>query len=164
MPTDPATSPTGICPICRSRAEQAPEPMPDGLHLVLECPRCGPFEVTAKLQTALMRNPLSERQCANASGWVRSQPNVVLFPEDEEMLRDLRTPTVAERAEGLLRYLLHAYPTAGQAIRLDLADPAYLAITWSAQANEVHFVTWDFLGKEKGFLAPDPGRDRKSVV
>lgn len=128
---------------------------PADLVFVIGCRRCGSYEITGQLQTLLMKNPLTYRALANASGWVRQNQGALLAEADEAFIRRLRTPPVGQRGEYLLRHLATVYPRAGHAFRIDLNDPAYVAITWSEAVGDLYFIAWDYLGREQGFLAPD---------
>lgn len=151
------TQPTSRCPICSTSATLTPESRPDDVYFTVQCPRCGTFAISGQMEAVLQKRPLSGRPLANASGWMRQNPGMTLTIADDNQLRLLRTPTVAERGEFLLRHLAVKHPGAGLDIRINVLTVELLAITWSEAVNEVYFIAWEFLGKEKGYLSPDPG-------
>jgi len=155
MSTDLTQAGSGTCPICRSRAAEAPTSGPGDLHLMMDCPRCGKFELTGRMQAVLMNNPLTLRRLANASGWMRQNQGALLTITDEQHLRALPTPTVAERGELLLRHFARTFPRGGQEIPINLDDPALLAVTWTEDRAELRFIALDYLVIERQLLASD---------
>jgi hypothetical protein len=65
-------------------------------------------------RSALANKPLSDLEAANISGWIRENIDRVITEKDLEALRTLRTPSVDEKAQKLLRYLAGKNPIPGE--------------------------------------------------
>ncbi len=136
------------CPICNNDDAK----LPCIGDTTVECPRCGPFRVTRKFRIAASSAYFSPDQAANASGWVRENPDCFLREADLKWLRKLPTPSVGEKAERLLQYLAAAYPKTGAPIELHDAaghvNPELLARAWAEDDEELIWLFRDYLASK----------------
>ncbi|MBX7158030.1 MAG: nucleoside 2-deoxyribosyltransferase [Verrucomicrobiae bacterium] len=175
---------TQRCLICRLPAYyDYTEQQKDSIHGLLSifCSRCGHFRLHRFAKTATWNN-VSSRQIANASGYIRDNQGYVINSEaDVEFLKDLKTPSVAEKAHKLLRAFSKMFPIAGTVIELrtfqldkrlkhylDMADeglPAratddkisinmfpLLSFAWAENEMELKFLLIEHLCKNVNFL------------
>ncbi len=119
------------------------------------------------------------RMRANASGWIRERHNLKLDEDDVEYLADLKTPSVAEKAHKLMRFIGTKYPDPGHRFMIpfrELSDALriiskldapsdlqqhlesakeslpWLSVAWASEIAELEYVVQAFLIEEKGFL------------
>lgn len=142
------------CPICDS---PAPETF-TGPH-TFSCPRCGRYTIEHLAMRALQTTDYDLVQRANASGWIRASTdadeNVFIKDSDLQWLMHLATPNVEEKAVKLLRHLATKHPIAGQTFQIPFMEPALRAITWTAMADELHYIAKQVLGHHHGYLLPN---------
>src|ERR1700712_1331800 len=93
----------GNCPVCKS----PPQHSYDG-RLIMSCPRCGNFKIGRIACMSL--HDFTASQIANLSGWIRENQDCLLVSEDLDRLRQLRTPTVGEKAAKLMLHLSKQNP------------------------------------------------------
>ena len=99
------------CPICGEEITVGPY---RGGSYDIDCIRCGRFSLT---DLALPMLPHSKGlDKANLSGWIREHQGCKIFQKDLSWLAQLRTPSVAEKGDKLLRWMAKAYPKAGSEI------------------------------------------------
>ncbi len=128
------------CPVCFGDATT--KSLEQSALDQISCPRCGKFRIDelAKqpLLTALAND---ERKIANASGWVREYPDVLVTLETVGKLGVLPTPNYGEKKRKLLEFFQRHSVTLGQHIVLDGSTMNVLvASTWCANSNEVGFL------------------------
>src|SRR5688572_30063729 len=102
----------------------------------ITCRRCGKFRITGTAEATARANPATGRALANLSGWVRENHGAKLVSGELESLRNLRSPSIAERATKLLQEIARRHPTAGETFDLSFPDvgsqdPSWIAVTWS---------------------------------
>jgi hypothetical protein len=163
------------CPICGFPATDEYT----GRHH-MNCVRCGEFIVSAEAGGSLEANPLGERQAFLVSSYVRENQGLTIIEASLPFLRSLQQPSVVERGARLLKWLGEKSDFVGAAVQLP--DPEWLAppiprtdaelsdmggeavrrlnemleplaITWSAQFDEVDFLLKRLLGAEQGFVS-----------
>ncbi len=116
----------------------------------IHCPQCGEY-----ILGELPAQPFdwSREQVANGSGYLRAHGTYrLLAAADVEFLENLRTPTVADKAEKLLHALAKLCPVAGQEIVL----PSFLSLDQAQHAyrpnrSATKYVGLDLEGLEKKF-------------
>lgn len=141
------------CPVCES---QAPASIEAQDILQLECRRCGNYGVTLEARRALRAALDDPRAQANASGWIREHPGIVIGTTEIAYLAGLQTPSVAERADKLLAAFEKSFSTIGQTTTLQFERPEiqpWIAASWSIDAGELSYLTATYLHREAGFLA-----------
>lgn len=136
----------------------------------IECPRCGVFSIS-KLAQGLF-DDLSGIQRTNLSGWIRENQNWLITPPDLARLKELRTPSVGEKADKIMLWLSHAHPKPGARIPLFLGgitqrvsvgtkrtvsmsahiEPEMFARAWAQDDEEIFFLVVEYLVKEKHLL------------
>lgn len=146
------------------------------------------FRLTHHANACPILADLSERQVANASGYIRENQGYLLKDRaDIEFLKDLKTPSVGERAHKLLRALSKMYPAAGTEIfprilhldnqiqlfrgidsrgfepdenggRAAVQMFPYLGFSWSESGNELMYILMDYLCDGVGYLTGEPYR------
>jgi hypothetical protein len=144
------------CPICISECSTE---ILDYTHAI-DCPRCGKFIIEGEARIELGYNgSLTPTQIANASGWIRQNQRITIDSDYVETLRNLPTPTVAEKANKLLLYYSKEYPIPGQAIPCDINTTSYkkenlhlLSISWCANFEEFAYLFHTYLVQTKRFL------------
>jgi hypothetical protein len=155
------------CPICQTPSEQSY----DG-RIIATCPRCGNFKIGRIASLSL--NDLTISESANLSGWIRENQDCFLGREELLRLRQLRTPTVGEKATKLLLHLSKQNPKVSATIGIfnesfvgsvngSLTDwdskalsnhirPEYLAWSWAVDFEELSFLLETYLENELGYL------------
>jgi len=165
------------CNICRGPGEKISD-------RELDCFRCGRYKATDDSFLFAKNNNLSSRQIANASAWLFRNQGLTLDGKMLSFLGELATPSMGERADGLLSYLSNRYPDAGRAFlvsywQLDALlkaitdwkddhsfDPQaakyakdilpFLSAAWADSQRELEFLLVGFLKDHAGFLAKGP--------
>src|SRR5262245_49279641 len=140
------------CQICGTPASVGPSATDT---YATDCPRCGRFSMTGTTFTMLGTNPLKGRQTANASGWLRENQGVTLDSRDVDFLRTVRAPTVHDRAMKVLQEIARRFPQVGESFDTNkflarfpgdkTVDPSWLAVSWSAQFDELNFLFDEYL-------------------
>jgi hypothetical protein len=119
---------TQNCPVCKIPSQHSY----DG-RVIVSCPRCGSFKIGRIACISL--HDFTESQIANLSGWIRENQDCMLVSEDLERLRQLRTPTVGEKAAKLMLYLSKQNPKVSATISI-------YNKSWQGQANG-NLSDWD---------------------
>jgi nucleoside 2-deoxyribosyltransferase len=111
---------SGKCPVCGSPAQIG------GTYetLRVRCLRCGSFAITELTSIVLHNASLTPQQVANTAGWLREHPDVVIGEKELLFLKDLRSPTVGDKATKLLVALSERYPDPGAIIQVWSCDLA----------------------------------------
>src|SRR5262245_51023188 len=132
----------GRCPVCGETASNTLS--------ATECPRCGRYRITRTAAAILNNNPLKEREIANASAWLRENQGATLADRDVDFLRTLRAPTVHDRAMKVLQEIARRFPQVGEEFDTNnflprfpgdvVADRSWLAVSWSAQFDELNYL------------------------
>lgn len=163
------------CPICKSPAE-----MSNVRNIVsnfINCFRCGGFKITSEAYEDI--GNYSDMQIANISGWIRENQGVLIMTDKFQYFKDLKTPTIGEKATKLLKYIANERPIPGQWIQIDYQSIydvktleenttyseevfeklkkslPFLSITWTHDSSELRYLIDDYLIKEQGFLSGD---------
>ena len=147
-------------------------------NYVINCYRCGIFYIEELLRESLDRKPIEETKIANISGWIRENQHATIYREDFERLSSLHTPTAAEKAEKLLKFLAKKYNIAGTVFEIDLdrltntldliekqeykslkykVDSIkdllpYLSTSWTQGTDELSFLLYDYLVRSQHLL------------
>lgn len=79
------------CAVCRQSAIMKDSPDERDVARMF-CPRCGPFSASGSAYATLTHMPMTPRQRANASGWLREHPRIELSTLDIKPLESLRSP------------------------------------------------------------------------
>lgn len=134
------------CFICKSPAQGGSINGND----VCNCPKCGNYKFSSSASAVLDNGSLTDRQRANISGWLRENPGLTITSNQVEMLKALKTPTVADRALKILQAMEKATSTMGSAI--DVLTPEFVGISWSINMDELSYLLNRFLVKEKEYI------------
>ena len=121
-------------------------------------------------------------QVANISGWIREHQKETIDSNLYKRLLELKTPTVAEKAEKIFRYLVSTYPVAGMSFEItqnDLSNAIksigrsdllkivkeknkklipLLAVSWTESSNEFFYIFDTYLSNEKNYLSTDSNK------
>jgi hypothetical protein len=162
------------CPICRLPAAEEFT----GVHHA-DCIRCGKYTITSEAAALLDGLTLSDRQVANASGYIHDNQGLTIAAASLYFLKELRAPSVAERAIKLLKWLARENPGIGHQIdfsflinrmqreqvsraSIDLHNAEFMrhawgsvAASWSLNHVEVEFLLSTYLIHEAHFLDHD---------
>lgn len=143
--------PLDRCPICQTRlAPPAPLSADDTFHL--DCPRCATFGIVGSAAHMFSARSPNPQQVANASGWISENQRTLLSSADIPKLLTLRTPSVAERAEKLLGWLEGAQGGIGRSVEIENDSPCWLARSWSAGLEDLHYLLNAFLRDTEGWV------------
>jgi hypothetical protein len=141
-----------ICPACDSEGRVSVVPLGENQLWNIECPRCCRYEVVGTDILALRNAFTTDRQKANASGWLRENFGARLSVEDIQRLATLPTPTVQERARKLLRSYFRRFPKPGVGIRASITEPEEMARAWAIDGEELQYIVKRFLIDGVGWL------------
>lgn len=145
--------PSTPCPICAN--ENAAELPRSADACVCNCPRCGQFSISGTAVAVWAASEPSQRQIANASGWIHEHQGIRIASGDIAFLLVLEAPTVAQRADRLLLELARQFPATGQKMTFSCDNPVFLGVSWSETKDEVIYLACDYLNSAKGFLTSD---------
>lgn len=138
------------CPICANfDAKELPRTT-DGM--LCNCPRCGEYAITGTAVAMWAAKNPTERQIANASGWIREHQSICIDSRNVDNLHSVLTPSVAERADRLLTEVSRRFPSVGEEFELHFRDPSLIAVTWSESQFELFYLLDAYLVTETGFL------------
>lgn len=166
------------CPFCNSPSKLFLSGADVEDHV---CTRCGRFLISGTMSAHLGAISLTEIQIANISGWIRMNDNPQIESDDLDYIKNLRTPTLGEKAEKFLRYCQKISPIVGEPVEFDFArlNHTYsrmkffnevneeekkilynsaketfilLAQTWTMNPNELIYIIREYLINEKGFI------------
>lgn len=159
------------CPICNSPAE-----IPDIFSMTrnINCYRCGRFQITSGAIEDF--GGFDEIQIAIISGWIRENQENIINTKKFKIFKDLKMPSVGEKATKLLKYIAKERPIPGQWVQIDFQSIydlktlkenteypkevfeklkkslPFLSITWSVEGNDLRYLIEDYLIKEKNYL------------
>ncbi len=102
------------CPICNSPATITRNRPKSESYI--KCFRCGNYSISDL--TFDLPN-LSTQQIVNISGWIRENKDIIIDNEKLKSLMTLRTLSVSEKANNILKYLAKQFPVAGSHINYD---------------------------------------------
>ncbi|MDP8202375.1 MAG: hypothetical protein P9M11_09605 [Candidatus Tenebribacter burtonii] len=108
------------CPICGS-----PSLINEYSHDIISiykvnCLRCGKYEINEEvIEFEIDNDKLSPEQIANVSGWIRENQDIIIDNEKLKSKMILKTLSVAEKADKILKYLAKQFPVAGTNIDYD---------------------------------------------
>lgn len=125
------------CPICATAAVITSPGDIDGQDI--NCSRCGKFNISgsavARLNDLIL--DASDRQIANASGWIREHQNELITADTVQLLLELPTPSLAEKSMRLLKHLERSTSFLGAKLPY---DKSFLAIAWVMNEEELEYV------------------------
>ncbi len=128
---------------------------PDSVTSFYFCPRCGMVKCDSVFWRRIS-GVLSDYQKANACGWIRENEGYILQDQDVEFIKNIPTPTVEEKANKLLLYLVRNWPRPGEKIEILETEKAkvneYLGVTWSASIDEYYYLVHKYLDDFNGFI------------
>jgi len=162
------------CPICNSPLIGYDDYYEDSI--IINCYRCGDFKITEDAIKFKCRN-LKDKQIASISGWIRENQNVTISPKlFDNVLTNLKLPTLEHRATNLLKSFTDPYDLIGGSnvinfdnleriiTRIELNEQKeydvkilakelkYMAVTWSYDIKELIFIYKDYLMNEMKYL------------
>ena len=151
------------CPVCKTVAPWKNKGGGAGWNII--CPRCGNFDIGWIAAKSLEQ--FSAIQRANLSGWIRENQGCQIAERDLSHLKQLRTPTVAQKADKLLLFFAQKHPKPGEVIdltkyRANFYDggrltggtygEALYGVCWCQDKDEFNYISKTFLRDEKVFL------------
>ena len=111
----------------------------DPAAIRIECPRCRSYQLTPLEIEDLVRRPLTPRQLANASGWIREQPeSAAIDGERLEFFRERLRTSGARRAAHF--GTLHSELSLGRDAGMD--DPDVMWIAWAISPAELQLAPY----------------------
>jgi hypothetical protein len=128
------------CPICKGQhAKDVGQGFFPGAEV--ECDRCGAYRVTDSALAARV-SKLTDPQRVLVSGWIREQNEMGSSPrildDDVERILQLQRPTLKERAERILAYLIRRSPQLNS--DFEISSPALCAVAYVADLNKLRIV------------------------
>ena len=99
--------------------------------------------MTGSADALIKLEPMTDRQTTNASGWLRDHPNSVIVAENLPALITASPPSVAERADRILRELVRNIPYLGEYCQMGAHNPddvRWLGISWSLNWEEFFYL------------------------
>ncbi len=169
------------CPICGSPTDYV-DPVQNKDEYDVNCFRCGNYRIDGlfKAQLALGSLVKNRTKLANISGWIRSHQNELITGDRLKQLSKLKTLTVSEKSDRLLKYAASRHPIAGEKFDLNvgqlsgilesiengkklsenLIEPAkivlpLLSVSWSQSSIELGFLLYRYLRDDKKYLIFD---------
>ncbi len=138
------------CPICGTNAQDHKASDTDGKKL--DCRRCGKFSISG---TAIaMWQYDSGRKSANASGWIREHQGISLTSENINILKSIKTPTINERAEKILQYMVRESQDLSSTFKVQSqVIGEWHAISYSINSSELDYILRIYLKDELGFIS-----------
>lgn len=104
------------CYICAVDSEQ--DKRTEGIFVL--CPRCGEYWINARIPKKFI-GELNDQQIANISHWIRHnqspQEAPIIDSGNIDAIKNLRTPSVGEKAERLLIHFSKQFPIPGAYIK-----------------------------------------------
>ena len=132
------------CELCSTQAETLSAAR-DSIHQ--RCARCGDFKITGTGMAVIRHIPQHDK--VKLSGWVRDQNMLGEVPElTSDRIRLVVAsplPGMIERSNRLLTFAIRKQSKLGE--RFNIRNPAFLAITYSQDDDELYYLT-NFLSDE----------------
>lgn len=97
-------------------------------------------------------NEIKESNRANISGWLREHLGSFVSSYNLETLLELKNPSVAEKAQKLLKAIDEECSVVGQRIPIEYDDKSWWAASWSFSATEIYYLLNDYLTGSQGLL------------
>lgn len=143
------------CPVC-GFSKFTCHTVPNADIYDIECPRCGKFKISEEAAHDLPRAFSTDRERANASGWVSENRGILIRLADIEGMVAIPTPSVAERADKLLLRVEREQSGIGGAVAARYngtpGSAAWLSASWSNDPHDVTYLAEQFLTNAKGWL------------
>lgn len=136
------------CHICKAAAA---ENVPGRDWPLISCRRCGQYGATESACAVLQRLQFTQREIANASGWIRERWGIQLTRQDVAFLQRLATPDPHTRAMKVLHQLEAHSAQVGSSFSFQLRNEVtmaeWLGASWSVSADEFKYLLCDYLLK-----------------
>lgn len=166
------------CPICGSPTQYV-EPVQNNEYYV-DCFRCGKYRID-ELFHVKIETPIKNRiKLANISGWIREHQNELIDYDRLQQLFQLKTPSVNEKSDKILKYAAKKYPVAGDKFDLSVGQLSkilksieygkkllenliesaknvlpLLSISWTQSSEELGFILYRYLRDNKKYFIFD---------
>lgn len=142
------------CPVCLEVGQKI---IPRGAldeYYDCQCIRCGDFKIEDSPRIRLLNseNEIQEGARANISGWLREHPGCLITTNDLNTLLQLKKPSVAEKAQKLLKAIDEKCSVVGEQISISFAKKSWWAISWSFSEKEIAYLLNDYLTESRGLL------------
>jgi len=145
---------TEVCFICGTKVQETIEAIKDDTLYRYLCPRCGSYSVRDSNIGHFLHIDFTDRQRANASGWLRENPNTELTEDDVSFLKALATPGVGKRATKLLDWYARVHPIPGTQFRAGRSGPEAVSRAWALNEDEVWYLIESYLMDGLEFITP----------
>ena len=169
------------CPICDSPSinKYTDDPFPIKCY----CYRCGNFQMNESGVNEINKQSgkYDDKKKANISGWIREHQgsNIILTEEKLKSLMTLKTLSVSEKADKILKYLAEHFPVAGMEIHYSLdnllmskvidekgKESWYVSeellpifgVGYIISSEELHFIWKEYLITTKKFISSEQPR------
>ena len=150
------SDPEQVCSICRAQSTSVMDQI-GSFFVQVNCNYCGAYSINEDALDDLKHKPIKgRREVANARGWLRENRDVMLNSKDVELLRNLKTPSVAERAEKLLIAFDRKSQTIGSVIHVGSTEEkakAWIGFSWSIDIEEIKYLLRSYMADTKGWIS-----------
>ena len=142
------------CPVCLEPEQRITAEGVINDSYFCQCIRCGDYHVSDMVRIRLLNseNEIKESNRANISGWLREHPWSFVSSYNLETLLELKNPSVAEKAQKLLKAIDEECSVVGQRIPIEYDDKSWWAASWSFSATEIYYLLNDYLTGSQGLL------------
>ena len=142
------------CPVCLEPEQKINAEGVINDSYFCQCIRCGDYHVSDKVRIRLLNseNEIKESNRANISGWLREHPGSFVSSYNLETLLELKNPSVAEKAQKLLKAIDEECSVIGQQIPIEYDDKSWWAASWSFSATEINYLLNAYLTGSQGLL------------
>lgn len=139
------------CYICAFDAEK--DKRSEGTFV--NCTRCGEYWIKGRFPTNFI-GELNDQQMANISHWVRHNQSPHEAPIIDlgilDALKNLKTPTVPDKAERFILLFANMYPKPGTNIKTRTDEISLLAKIGCIDKQELEYIINDYLSTTKKYL------------
>lgn len=146
------------CPICKGTAKRFRKGNFDAYVVI--CDRCGDFGITDTALVNIRGEYFSEREIANASGWLRENQGYEITSYNADGLKNINPISYSERADRLLRKIGKVTSFAGEEVKI---DSSWISSAWCAHEKEMRSLL-NFLSESDLVVVNGPLPEYQTVV
>jgi hypothetical protein len=118
-----------------------------------DCLRCGRFSITFEAARNWISASPTDRQKANASGWLKEHQEVALDSTNIDSLLSIPSPNFSDRVDKLLVEMSNMTPALGETLNVDQNVARLISASWSLDKRELNFLLINYMQNEAGYIA-----------